>query len=117
MHALGERANSTEKGPSRGSNQELSCCEAAVLTTTSSEYEFIHLQCKVILLSVISNPRRPTRQPNASLVERQVVLSGPSAGHTLDTEEVKSSRPPTDHSTLGPCLRHHVNFLMRVSSS
>lgn len=51
------------------------------------------------------------------LGERWVVLSGPSVGHTPDAAEVKSSRPPTDHSTLRPCLRHHVNLRARASYS
>lgn len=43
------------------------------------------------------------------LGEKQVALSGPSVGHTPDVAEVKSSRLPNDHSTLGPFLRRHVN--------
>lgn len=61
-----------------------------------------------------SYPRPPTRQPNAKLGERRMLLSGPSVGHTPDAAEVKSSRPPTDHSTLGPFLRRRVNLRMRA---
>ena len=34
-HTQGEHANTTQKGPSWDSNQEPSCCEATVLTTTT----------------------------------------------------------------------------------
>lgn len=54
-------------------------------------------------------------KPKAAFAEKQVVLSGPSVVHTPDTAEVKSSRTPTDHSTLGPCFRRHVNSVMRAS--